>query len=94
MTIGRMTIIVMSFAVAGAVLGGALGWGMGTYLPDLYRIWFPPDPHVEGPPPSTVQIGVGLGLLQGFGLGFLLGCILILASAIRSGKAKPDPPSP
>lgn len=89
MTTGKMVGIAAGFAAVGAVLGGLIGAALGKFTPDLYRAWFQsPDPHA--PALNTVQIGAGLGIIQGLLAGLLLGCSVIIATAIRNRTSAKD----
>ena len=81
-----MTWIAVGFCVAGGLIGGLIGAALGNFTPDLYRAWFPPDPHLDAPPYNPAQLGIGLGIIQGLVGGLLLGCVVLVATAIRSRK--------
>lgn len=88
MSIAKMVVIALAFSSAGALVGGVIGWALGMYTPDVYRAWFSTESN--GRPLDPAQIGTGLGIAQGLILGFVLGCVVLLATAIRarSGSAR------
>ena len=87
MTIAKMTAIAAGFTAAGSVIGGLIGWAFGRFTPDFYRATLPGSTHYEGNAPDPVQIGIGFGIAQGLLMGFILGCVVLIASAIRAKKA-------
>jgi hypothetical protein len=84
MSTEKMVGFVAAFAGAGAVLGGLLGFALGSFAPDLYRVWFGSGAHTGQRPYDPLQLGIGLGVLQGLVAGFVLGCVLLIVSAIRT----------
>ena len=72
----RGFLIVLCAGAAGALLGLILGGLMGTFVPDYYHAVF------GNPELNAVQVGTGLGLTQGFGVGVAVGCVVLLAVAI------------
>ena len=78
MTVVRGFIITMGSGLAFAVIGGLLGYVMGTFAPDYYRIMFHIPPGIELDPK---QAGLGLGLTQGFAAGLFIGLVIVVAVA-------------
>lgn len=75
-------LIVAATCLFGA--GGALvGWLLALLTPDYYRAVFELDP---GSP--VWQIGVGLGLAQGLVAGVVVGCCVVLATAIYRSRIR------
>ncbi|HZH98258.1 MAG TPA: hypothetical protein VEX38_04750 [Fimbriimonadaceae bacterium] len=85
MSIGKMTTLAVAFTSVGGVIGALLGWWMGAYLPDFYRATIREYSDI-GRPFDPVQIGVGFGLAQGLIMGFVLACVVLIASAIYSRR--------
>ncbi len=74
--IGRGFAIALGSGVAGSLLGLLAGILIGTLAPDYYHAVFNNERL------NTVQVGAGLGLTQGFGVGLAVGCVVVLAAAI------------
>ena len=85
MSIAKMTGIAIAFTLGGAVVGGAIGWAMGTYIPGFYRATVPYFDE-DGQQTSASEIGLGFGISQGLLMGFVMACVILIASAIRSRK--------
>ena len=64
----------LAFALFGGLAGGALGWA----APDYYRIVFDMRPEARF---NAVQLGLGLGVTQGFGAGLIVGLAIVLIVA-------------
>jgi hypothetical protein len=86
MSIAKMTGVSIAFTLGGALVGGAIGWAMGTYIPGFYRATVPYFDD-EGQQTSAVEIGLGFGIAQGLLMGFILACVILIASAIRYRRA-------
>ena len=78
MTVVRGFIITIASGLAFAALGGVLGYAMGTFAPDYYRIVFRIPPGVELDP---AHVGLGLGLTQGLAVGLIIGLVIVVAVA-------------
>ncbi len=78
MTVLRGFVITIASGLALAVIGGVLGYAMGTFAPDYYRIVFRIPPGIELDP---VQAGFGLGLTQGLLAGLFIGLVNVVAVA-------------
>ena len=74
MSVGKALLTVGATTVLGALLGTAVGALIGILAPDYYRsiFYFAQSPNV-----NIVQLGAGLGLLQGGGLGMCVGLALV-----------------
>jgi hypothetical protein len=70
MSITQMIALVLVLSFAGAALGAALGWLLALNTPFLE--------------PVQVQMMATGFSLQGFVMGFVLGCVVLIASAIRN----------
>ncbi len=68
--------------IGGAGLGMATGYGIGIVAPGYYHTVFG-DPNLD-----AVQVGLGLGITQGLGAGFVLAAILILGNVFLVGRAQ------
>ena len=78
MTVVRGFIITIASGFAFAAIGGVLGYAMGTFAPDYYRIVFRIPPGVELDP---AQADLGLGLTQGLAAGLFIGLVIVVAVA-------------
>ena len=84
------TIVVLT--LIGAVLGLFFGCVLGLLTPDLFRALFGARPQeviftsgpvmtTQGHPLDPLQIGIGLGLINGAIMGFIAGLVTVIASA-------------
>jgi hypothetical protein len=66
-----------------AVIGGLIGWLMGTQMPGYYRSIF-----LRGSDPAfdPVAIGLGQGITQGLVLGSAIGLVLVLSNWWKEAK--------
>jgi hypothetical protein len=79
-----------AFAIPGVtalvlgIVGAAVGYLLAESVPDYYRTVFriPDDSSV-----NLHQLGIALGLTQGFVVGLLLGAVVVLAIAWSNGQA-------
>ena len=69
---------IITSGIAFAAIGGVLGYAIGTFAPDYYRIMFHIPPSIELDP---VQAGLGLGLTQGLAAGLVIGLVIVVACA-------------
>jgi hypothetical protein len=79
--IARGFVIALASGAVGSLLGLLAGIVVGTLAPDYYHAVFNNDGL------NTVQVGAGLGLTQGFGIGIAVGCVVILAGAIARRRS-------
>jgi hypothetical protein len=77
-TLTRGLLIVATTTAAAAVLGSGLGYALGVFTPDYYRMVFHVPP---GMPLDPVQVGVGLGLTQGLFAGLAAGSVVVASVA-------------
>lgn len=80
---GKAFAIVAAGAVLFAALGGAIGFAIGRFAPGYYRVWFP---DAIGPDFAPVELGLGLGLTQGFVGGIAVGLVIVLAMALSTRR--------
>lgn len=81
LTIAKCVATMIGCGVAGAILGGALGYLMATFVPGYYDAMFSAELPAR-------EIGLGLGVTQGLGTGLGVGAVSVLAVAwYRSRKA-------
>lgn len=75
MTITRGLTTVAATSVATTIIGSLLGFGLGTFAPGSYRALFPngTDPRF-----NPVEVGVGLGCVQGLLAGTIIGLVVVL----------------
>ena len=78
MTVVRGFIITIASGLAFAAIGGVLGYAMGTFAPDYYRLVFRIPQGIELDP---AQAGLGLGLTQGLAAGLFIGLVIVVAVA-------------
>ena len=76
MTVLRGFVITIASGIAFGVIGGAVGYSLGRFAPDYYRIVFRMPREIDLNP---VQAGVGLGITQGLIAGLLIGLIIVVA---------------
>lgn len=80
MTSTRAILLVVSSALLFAIIGGGIGCGLGVFVPNYYRALYDgrgpyDDPDAPLRSIDPVQMGLGLGITQGFCGG--IGCGLI-----------------
>jgi len=78
MTVIRGFAITLTSGIVGAGLGAGIGWLLGTFTPDYYRLVFHVPPDM---PLNPVQAGIGLGVTQGTSAGLVVGLVIVLAVA-------------
>ncbi|MBT5019961.1 hypothetical protein OAF42_02670 [Planctomicrobium sp.] len=78
MTVLRGFMITIASGIAFAFVGTGVGYTIGKYAPDYYRIVFSIPPEIELDP---VQAGVGLGVTQGLAAGLFIGLVIVCAVA-------------
>ncbi len=78
MTVERGFIITIISGLVFAAFGAALGYGIGTFAPDYYRIVLRVPPEMRF---DTAQAGLGLGLTQGVAVGLVIGLVIVVAVA-------------
>ena len=74
MTFPRAMMVILTSAFVFALVGGTVGFGIGTYFPDYYR-----DLFLSGRSPefNPVSVGIGQGVTQGVSGGAGLGVVLV-----------------
>jgi len=78
MTIAKGFLITTLSAIAFGLVGSLIGYAMGVYAPDYYRVVFRLPEVMELNP---IQLGVGLGLTQGLGTGIVVGLVIVVVVA-------------
>lgn len=89
MTIFRGFAITLASGLVFALVGAGLGFLLGTYAPDYYRIVFNIPP---GFPLEPAQAGLGLGLTQGLGGGLIIGLVIVVTVAWFNARTTKAPP--
>jgi hypothetical protein len=84
MTILRGFITTVASGIAFGVGGGAVGYGVGRYLPDFYRTIFD-VPRREAF--NAAQFGLALGLTQGLLMGVAVGLVIVVAVTWYNSRA-------
>jgi hypothetical protein len=80
--------VVITSTILCTIIGGLLGWGVGTYAPGYYRAAF-----VRGRDPDfdPVHVGLGCGINAGVFTGVVLGiAIVAILSWYELRKAQAD----
>jgi len=83
MTVVRGFVITIASGIVFGLLGGVFGYLLGKFVPDFYRIVFGVPSHIQFDP---TQIGLGLGVTQGFAAGLIIGLIIVLVVAWYRSK--------
>ena len=83
MTMPRAFGVIAFTTLLGAVIGGALGWGIGTFTPEYYRSVF----RTDSPGFNPVEVGIALGVTEGLliGLAQVVFYLLLLAMSEHLG---------
>jgi hypothetical protein len=74
--------IILTGALGFALVGGGIGFLIGTFAPDYYYATFQMARWPTGPSFDPVQAGLGLGITQGFVGGTVVGVLVVLAIAL------------
>lgn len=75
----RAVFTIVGAMVLLAILGAGAGWLVGVLAPGYYEAMFS---RVAGQPGfQPTQIGLGLGMSQGAGVGFLVGSVAVVSVA-------------
>ena len=74
MTVKQCLIILIACTFGFALVGGAIGFALGTYAPDYYRLVFQINPES---PANLPALGLGLGVTQGLGGGLFAGTVIV-----------------
>ncbi len=83
MTLTRGFTITMISGIAFASLGALAGWGLGAIAPDYYRTLL-----MVRPDASMTQIGLGLGVTQGFPVGLIIGVAIVAIVAWYNSRTQ------
>jgi MFS family permease len=86
MSVTRGFVITVVSALVFAFFGGLAGAALGWAAPDYYRIVFAIQSEVSF---NSVQLGVGLGITQGFGAGLITGLAIVLIVAWYNRRTEP-----
>lgn len=78
LTVERGFLITIVSGVVFAGIGSLLGYGIGTFAPEYYRIVFRIPSDV---PLSTQRLGLALGATQGVIAGLGVGLVIVVAVA-------------
>ncbi len=76
MTVIRGFLITLASGFAGGVMGLGIGFLLGRFAPDYYRVMFRMPIDLD-----PTQAGIGLGLTQGLGAGLMVGLVIVLTVA-------------
>lgn len=82
MSIASVVLIVSISTFATGMIGALIGFLMGSFIPDFYRY----GPGGGSPESNPVEVGTGLGFVEGLAAGFLLGALIVCVRAF--GKRK------
>ena len=85
MTVLRGFIITISSGLGFGIIGAVLGFTVGKFAPDYYRIVFRMPPEIDLDP---AQAGFGLGLTQGVAAGIVIGLVIVVAVAWYNSRIK------
>lgn len=78
MTVVRgFTITILSGVVFG-LTGGLIGFCLGTFAPDYYRVVFRIPPSMDIDP---AHAGLGLGITQGLAAGLFIGLVIVVCAS-------------
>ena len=72
--------IIIESVLAFSVLGALSGWLLGLLVPGYYQTMFPRADS------TMTDLGIGLGLTQGFGLGAFVGLFIVGLEAWKSTR--------
>ena len=61
-------------ALVGIAGGAGIGYALGTHAPGFYRAW---APNADSPDFNALEYAIGLGSLQGLGVGLGVSLLLI-----------------
>jgi len=75
MKVFRGFVITVGSGLAFALIGGLIGYAMGTFAPDYYRVVFHNPPQGDLNP---AHAGLGLGLTQGLVAGLVVGLVIVV----------------
>lgn len=78
MTVVRGFLITIASGVGFGIVGGLLGYALGKFAPDYYRIVFRIPRQLDLDP---AHAGLGLGATQGLVAGLFIGLVIVLAVA-------------
>lgn len=86
--LARGFLYVVGSAAAFAAAGACLGFAVGRWAPDYYRMVFRLPPSLDL---RMEQVGLGLGLVQGLGAGLVVGLALAALSAWSGSRRRAAP---
>ncbi len=84
MTAAKAIVTVAGCALIGTIIGGMVGYLLGTYAPDFIAALFPRS----RPESSYVQIAVGLGTVNGGFIGVGVGVVIMAILAWHQSRMK------
>jgi hypothetical protein len=84
MTVFKAFAIILTSAIGFALVGGGVGWTLGTVTPAYYRTVYGYAGQRPGFDP--VQVGLGLGITQGLVCGVFVGVVVVLAVAWHQSR--------
>jgi hypothetical protein len=76
MTILKASATIAGSAIVCAIAGTTIGFCLGRYFPGFYSLMFA---HDVGPRYDPVEVGIGLGCVQGLIGGIVIGVVIVLA---------------
>jgi len=78
---------IAAFTLILAVIGGGIGWALGTFAPGYYRSVFR-----DGNQPwfDPVSVGLGQGVTQGTAGGVVVGVIVVALFIWRDRQRQPE----
>ena len=84
-SLARGFVTVLLSGALGSLFGLIAGAVLGSLAPDYYRAVF------GNPGLNPIQVGTGLGVTQGFGIGIVVGAVVVLAAAIANRRTVAAP---
>lgn len=89
----EMLKLILLCAVLFTALGGVVGFSVGLLAPDFYRVIIR---YSEGPHFNPVQVGTGIGIVNGAFVGVAVGVALVVIQTwhlIRTSPRSSDTPA-
>ena len=87
MTITRGFIITILSGLAGTLIGAGIGCLLGRFAPAYFHFLFS---HQRFAHIDHIEAGIALATLQGLGLGFLTGLVVVGATAWYNSRSTRD----